>query len=342
MSSLYEVLGVGQECSEEELKKAYRTIASKTHPDRNPGDKESEDRFKEATHAYEILSDKDKRNTYDSSIASESMRDRFVRDFFKPFSSQARSAASERTWAAPPVMPPGNDITADIRVTFQESLSGTKKEIRVGIGGKCRDCFGHRVKPGTRIISCGLCSGSGSILDFPSLTARRCPQCSGRRTVPVSPCSSCLGSGEERRPGNLTVSIPAGAYTGMTLRVQGHGQAGDPPGDLYINVSVDEGVGVRREGMNLHISTEVPLGVMVKGGSVSFESPFGQSITVGVLPCTKSGSEVTVVSSGFPDPAGGRRGNLLVRLDAAIPKSLSPRSQKLLEELLEELEAHPG
>jgi molecular chaperone DnaJ len=341
MGSLYDVLGVEQGCSEEEIKKAYRAIASRTHPDRNPGDKESEERFKEATQAYEILSDEDKRSTYDASIASESMRDRFVKDFFTPFSHQARAAASGKVRPVPYVSPPGGDATTEVRVTFQESMHGTKKEIQVGAGGRCRDCFGHRVRPGTRITSCGLCSGSGSVLDFPSLTARRCPQCSGRRTVPVSPCPACLGSGEERRAGHVTVSIPAGAYDGMTLRVPGHGQAGDPPGDLYINVTVDEGVGIRRAGMDLHVAVEVSIGTMVKGGQASFVSPFGQSVSVDVPPCTRSGTEVTATGSGFPNPAGGRRGDLIVRLDAEVPKSLTPRSQKLLEELLEELETAP-
>jgi molecular chaperone DnaJ len=342
VASLYEVLGVDQGASEDEVKKAYRAIASRTHPDKNPGDKASEDRFKEATRAYETLSDRERRVAYDSALndmrgfRQSAVPDPFVhdfmKDFFGPFSPRAREAGRRPQRAVQ-----GQDTTADVSISFAESMRGARKEVRSGHGRKCAVCRGSGTQKGTRSVSCGTCSGAGQVPEFSSLRQKECPACRGRRSTALTPCGACSGSGVDPS-GAVTVIIPAGIDDGQVLRVQGQGEPGEPPGDLYVTVGVERGVGMARSGLDLVMAVEVPLRTMSRGGSVAFESPFGGEATVDVSPGTRSGTDGRVRGGGFPSPSGGPRGDLVVRLDAEVPAAVSPRAEKLLDELLDELE----
>lgn len=331
----YEILGLEPGCSDSEIKKAYRLIAARTHPDRNPGNKESEDKFKEATRAYELLSDPAKKAEHDSSRRDPSggidfMKD-FMNEFLDPFSGRAKDRArkAQRNY-------PGNDSNVSVNISFTESMFGTTREIKAGRPGGCPHCGGSGSKPGSRAITCASCSGSGNVPEFMS-GMKRCPSCKGKGAN-SSPCKECNGTGSGGTTNILKVIIPAGVSHGQILRVPGMGEDGDPPGDLFVSVSVpySDASGLKRTGQSLWMSSKVPMMTLIKGGTHEIASPFNETVVLNVSPGTSSGTELSLLEKGFPNPSGSGRGSIIVRLDAYLPTSLTPKAEELMNELMKE------
>lgn len=333
----YDVLGVKRDSTDEEIKKAYKLLALKNHPDRNPGNSVAESAFRDVTTAYSILSDPEKKASYDARLNFEDLRsqakrpnfpDNFFGDFFTPFSSRVKEAIRDV---------PGHDVNAEVRISFAESMSGTKREVQTGNIISCSTCSGTGAKPGTRVVTCGACGGSGVVPNAFAGAERACPACRGSKTTAVSRCHNCKGTGRSSERETIVIHIPAGIGDGQVMKVRGRGSSGSPPGDLYVTVYINEDPQIRRSGLNLHISYQVPLKVMIDGGVISVNSPTGSSHQIEVGPCNKSGTEILVPGGGLPSPTGRSKGDLYVRLDAEVPGRLTARGKKLLDELMCEL-----
>lgn len=349
----YEVLGVGKDASADEIRKAYKQAALKHHPDRNQGNKEAENLFKEATAAYSVLSDAEKRQAYDrfghagvdgrggvdfsqagmGDILSQ-FQDLFS-DFFGGFGGSSRQGrGSDR----------GSDVQANAEISLRDAMTGTKKEVTVRGIAACDDCGGSGAAPGSRPERCNSCGGSGQVATQRGflMFATTCPKCRGRGETISSPCGSCSGQGRVERQKKVLVSIPAGIDTGQRLRVphQGMpGRAGTQAGDLYVDVHVGEDPKFQREGSDLATQMPVSFSVATLGGRASVELPDGTQTIVHIEPGTQPGTVIKVRGFGMPklEQRGGR-GTLHVVVSVIVPKKLSKKAKKLLEELTRELD----
>ncbi|MGC4066122.1 MAG: molecular chaperone DnaJ [Polyangiaceae bacterium] len=349
----YEVLGVSKDASADEIRKAYKQAALKHHPDRNQGNKDAELKFKEATEAYSVLSDSDKRQTYDrfghagldgrggvdfsqagmGDILSQ-FQDLFS-DFFGGFGGSSRSSrGSER----------GQDVQASVRISLKDAMIGTKREVTVRGIAPCDDCGGSGAAPGSRPERCNACGGSGQVATQRGflMFATTCPKCRGRGETIGSPCGGCHGQGRVERQKKVLVSIPAGIDAGQRLRVPGQGmpgRAGTPQGDLYVDIDVEEHPKFQREGNDLATQLPVPFSMATLGGRTEVELPDASRAFVTIEPGTQPGTVVKVRGFGMPklDQRGGR-GTLHVIVSVIVPKKLSKKAKKLLEELSKELD----
>jgi molecular chaperone DnaJ len=348
----YEVLGVSKDASGDDIRKAYKQAALKYHPDRNPGDKAAETKFKEATEAYSVLSDGDKRQAYDrfghagvegrggfdfsqagmGDILSQ-FQDLFA-DFFGGFGGSSRQGRGADR---------GQDVQVDVNVTLKEAMAVTKREVNVRGVAPCDDCGGTGAAPGSRPERCSSCGGSGQVATQRGflMFATTCPRCRGRGEVVSSPCSSCSGQGRVERQKKVLVSIPAGIDSGQRLRVPGQGMSGRPgapAGDLYVDVHVEDHPRFQREGNDLATQVTVQFGVATLGGRVEVVLPDESRLNVNIASGTQPGTVVMMRGHGMPrlDQRGGR-GNLHVVVNVAVPKKVTKKAKKLLEELMHEL-----
>jgi molecular chaperone DnaJ len=348
----YEVLGVSKDAASDDIRKAYKAAALKYHPDRNPGDKDAETSFKEATEAYSVLSDGDKRQTYDrfghaglegrggfdfshagmGDILSQ-FQDLFA-DFFGGFGGSSRQGRNADR---------GQDVQVDVTVTLKDAMIGSKREVNVRGVAHCDSCGGSGAGPGSRPERCSTCGGSGQVATQRGflMFATTCHRCGGRGQTISSPCSSCNGQGRVERQKKVLVSIPAGIDSGQRLRVPGQGmtgRAGAPQGDLYVDVQVEEDPKFQREGNDLATQIQVQFGTATLGGRSEIQLPDDTRINVTVEPGTQPGTVVTMRGHGMPrlDQRGGR-GNLHVVVSVNVPKKISKKARKLLEELMHEL-----
>jgi molecular chaperone DnaJ len=339
--NLYEILGLTQSASEDDIKKAFRKLAIENHPDKNPGDVKAEERFKEMSNAYQVLSDKSKKAQYDASLnrpqGGPNPMDPFHNvwaDIFGPFGAKAREAARSSI----PVDLPGVNVEENCSVSFSESVHGVIRDVQVADLVDCVPCTGTGASPGTKTVGCHACAGNGSQVDLFSGMNRKCQMCRGRKVVPTVPCSLCNGSGLSRSSKKVSVNIPPGIATGQTVRIAGAGTKGNPPGDLFIHIHVQEMDGAQREGLNIKCPTLVPLHVMINGGPVDISTPYGASHNILVPPNTQSGYNYILKGHGFPDLNTGNKGNLVLVLMPRIPRNISVKAQSLLEELAKELQ----
>lgn len=348
----YEVLGVSKDASADDIRKAYKQSALKHHPDRNQGNKDAEAKFKEATEAYSVLSDDDKRQAYDryghagvegrggfdfsqagmGDILSQ-FQDLFS-DFFGGFGGSSRQGRNADR---------GQDVQVDVAVTLREAMLGSKREVNVRGVAHCDDCGGSGASPGSRPERCSSCGGSGQVATQRGflMFATTCPRCRGRGEVISSPCSSCSGQGRVERQKKVLVSIPAGIDTGQRLRVPGQGmsgRAGAPQGDLYVDIHVEDDPKFQREGNDLATQVQVQFGTATLGGRVEVQLPDDTRLNVNIEPGTQPGNVITLRGNGMPrlDQRGGR-GNLHVVVNVLVPKKISKKAKKLLEELMREL-----
>ncbi len=339
----YEVLEVSKGVSSEEVKKAYRTLALQYHPDRNPGDSEAEDKFKEASEAYEVLSDPKKRDLYDrfghdglknSGFTGFNIDDIFGSDIFTSFGDifgDIFGARSRRPRAAR-----GADLRQDITISFREAAFGVEKDIQVGRYEVCETCQGSRAKPGTSPVDCRYCGGHGQVRHtqgFLSISTT-CPQCQGEGKLIETPCPDCRGQGQTLKKRSLHIKIPAGVDSGSQLRVSGEGAAGQrggPPGDLYIfiQVKVDEFFSREEDDVlcTIHISfTQAALGaefeVSTLNGCHKLEIPRG----------TQSGAEFRIRRAGFPNVYGRGKGDQRIKVIVKVPTKLTKQQEELLQE----------
>ena len=337
----YEVLGVGRSANEQEIKSAYRKQALKDHPDRNPGDKAAEERFKEAAEAYSVLGDPEKRARYDrfghAGVAGATPgAGGFNADIFADFSDilgdffgfgGGRHAGPSR----------GADLRFDLEISFEDSYNGTETTIQIPREEPCETCHGSGAAPGTSRETCPQCRGTGQLRYQQGflVVARTCGQCGGAGQIVKTPCQTCRGTGRVTKERRVTVRIPAGIADGQRLRLYGEGELGNlggPPGDLYVVVHVRPHAVFHREGDDLFVEAAVPFPMMAMGGSFKVDSPSG-SLDVDVSAGTPSGTVLSFRGKGMPSVSGRGRGAFHVRVIVDVPRKLTKEQKKLVEQL---------
>ena len=338
----YEILEVTRTSTDQEIKSSYRKLALKFHPDRNPGDKKAEEKFKEAAEAYAILSDSDKRARYDrfghAGVGNGAQgfdpsqftgfEDIFggLGDIFG-FGSGGRRAGPQR----------GADLRYDLEIKFEESAKGIETHIQIPRQETCEKCKGNGAAPGTTPATCPQCRGTGQLRYQQGFftVARTCGQCRGGGKVITKPCPDCHGAGAIEQTRKLTVKIPAGIATGQRLRLSGEGEAGTlggPPGDLYVVIFVREHEFFQRDGNNLLCTVPLAFTTLALGAEVKVPGIEGEE-TLKVPESTQTGATFRIRGKGMPDVSGRGRGDLLVTVQAITPKKLTKEQKKLLEQL---------
>lgn len=340
----YAILGVRKEASPEEIKKAYRKLARELHPDVNPSE---EERFKEVTAAYEVLSDPEKRQVVDlggdplapgggggAPFGANFGGFGDIMDAF--FGGGAGSARGPRGRARP-----GADALLRIDLELSDAAFGVQREITVDTAVLCQTCEGEGSAPGTHPETCKQCKGSGEIQQITRsilgqmMTARACPRCGGFGSVIASPCRECSGEGRVRGRRTLTVKVPAGVEDGMRIRLNGEGEVGPgggPAGDLYIEIHEREHPQFDREGDDLHCQLKIPMTTAVLGASVDLET-LDSTEKITVKPGTQPGATITLNARGVPHLRRGGRGDLYVHVAVEIPTKLGGEQEKLIREL---------
>lgn len=343
----YEVLGVSRQADDEEIKKAYRQLALKHHPDRNPGNKEAEEYFKEAAEAYEVLHDPQKRRIYDTygheGLQGSGFRGfRGFEDIFSSFgdifqdffsfgfggSSRPRSASRA-----------GEDLLYDLTLEFDEAVFGTEREIQVQTFLECQQCGGSGAEPGTRETTCPMCQGTGQVVQSQGFfrISTTCSRCQGTGKVLVSPCSHCRGQGRSKQSKRVEVRVPAGVDSGTRLRLRGEGESGyrgGLPGDLYVRLHVKPHDHFERDGDNLYGKVSISYVQAILGDQVEVPTLEGKK-TITIQPGTQPGSVIRFSGDGVPHLRGNGRGDLFFEVQVRIPTRITARQEELLRELLE-------
>jgi molecular chaperone DnaJ len=346
----YEVLGVGRDADEAEVKKAFRRLARELHPDVNAHDPEAEEKFKEAAEAYEVLSDAERRGTYDA-YGHEGLRSggfdpraQSFGSFEDLFSSIFGAAGFGFGGAGGPA--PGGDMLVEVELELADVATGAPREVSYQAVAACEHCRGNGAEPGTPIVGCERCGGAGQLRQVTQtpfgqmVRGATCDQCGGAGRIPETPCGECGGSGRVRTLQTKTVEVPAGIEDGQRLRIAGAGHAGEPgapAGDLYVEVAVAADERFRREGTDLiHVvsiaATEAMLGATVTVPTLDGE----EEVEVG--PGTQPGHEETLRGLGLPRLGSRRRGNQRVVFDVIVPTHLSEEQRALAEQLDRTLE----
>ncbi|MDR1990535.1 MAG: molecular chaperone DnaJ [Acidobacteriaceae bacterium] len=340
----YDVLGVSRTATEIEIKSAYRKLALKFHPDRNPGDKAAEESFKEAAEAYAVLCDTEKRGLYDRfghqgvrGAAGGAGFDPSVFNEFGDFSDILGSMfgfGGGRRRGGPQR---GADLRYDLEISFEEAAKGTETTIQIPRQETCDACTGSGAAPGTTPTTCPQCRGQGQVRFQQGFftVARTCPQCQGTGKIISKPCTSCRGAGRLAKEKKLTVKIPAGIATGQQLRLQNEGEAGvagGPTGHLYVVVHVQEHEFFRRDGMNLFCEIPVNFTTLALGGEIQVRTLDGHE-NVKVPEGTQTGTTLRVRGKGMPDVNGRGRGDLFATVQIQTPKKLTKEQRHLIEQL---------
>src|SRR5271166_503507 len=340
----YEVLEVDRTADEGALKSAFRRLAMRWHPDRNPGDKSSEVRFKEINEAYEVLKDGDKRAAYDrfGHAAFEqggmgSGGPGFGAGFATSFSDifedlfgmagQRRSGGRER----------GADLRYNMEITLEEAFQGKTAQIEIPVSVTCESCSGIGAKAGTKPKACSMCGGAGRVRQAQGFFTleRTCPGCQGRGQMIEDPCPSCTGSGRVTRDRNLSVNIPQGVEDGTRIRLAGEGEAGvrgGPPGDLYIFLSLGAHPFFQREGADLHCRVPVSMVAASLGGEFEVPTIDGGKTKVKVPEGTQSGRRFRLQDKGMPVLRSKQTGDMYVQVVVETPQNLTKRQRELLSE----------
>ncbi len=339
MKDYYEILGVSRDASETDIKKAFRQLALKYHPDRNPEDKEAEEKFKEINEAYSCLSDPEKRANYDRFGTAEGIGAGFgpfetgfgdifediFGDFFGTFTGRRRPRPTK-----------GNDLRYDLDITLMEAAFGTEKTIEIPKWESCIECHGTGSTPGRGPATCPNCKGAGQVRfqqGFFSIS-KTCGKCDGRGRIITDPCKACKGQGNVKKFKSIQVKIPAGVDTGSRLRISNEGEMGlygGPPGDLYIILNVEEHSFFKREGNDLYC--EVPLSFTQAALGAEIEVPTLDGTSKIKIPLgTPSGRIFYLKGKGIQKLGGYGKGDQIVKVYIDVPKKLTSRQKELLEE----------
>lgn len=345
MSNHYEVLGVGRDAGSEELKKAYRKLARKYHPDVNPGAEASEE-FKRITHAYEVLSDPQKRRVYDTTGNENGTDSGFgggysgagfaFQDIFETFfgGSGMGGGPASRTRR-------GQDALINVRIDLKDAVFGVNKKIEVDTAVVCPTCDGTCCREGTSPRTCDICHGTGTVqravrsILGQVMTNAPCGSCQGFGTVIADPCNECAGEGRIRSRRSLTIKVPAGVATGTRIQLGGQGEAGPaggPQGDLYVEIRVNPHPTFVREGDDLHATLSVPMTAAALGTDIDLETFDGEQ-DINVRPGTQSGEIITLRGLGVTHLRGYGRGDLKVHLQVETPSKLDAAQEDLLRQL---------
>ena len=356
----YEVLGVQRGADHETIKKAYRKLAVQYHPDRNPGNKEAEDKFKEATEAYEVLSDDKKKSIYDQygfaglegmgggggeqySHAFHDFSDLFSGfgggDFSDVFSSFFSGGSSRRS-RDPNAPTRGNDLRKDVRISFKDAVFGTKLDVRFSHKESCAKCHGTGCESGTGRKTCSTCGGSGQIRRSMGMFAvqQTCPNCRGTGMVIEKPCSDCRGTGSVNKTKVVTIKVPAGVDDGRRIVIPREGDAGlngGSAGDLYIVLNVENDRYFERSGDDLYCAVPISLSQAVLGAKLHIKSLDGRDISFSVPPCTQHGAQLRIRGEGVPLGDSGRKGDLYLKFFVSFPNKLNGEQKKLMERYAE-------
>jgi molecular chaperone DnaJ len=331
----YKTLGVPKNASEDDIKKAYRKLARKHHPDLNPGSSEAEAKFKEVTEAHEVLSDKEKRQNYDAygDPHGPGAQAQGGYDYSGFGFGQQRAPKKGR-----PTPRRGEDIHRTIRISFRDAFQGVKLPIQVSRTETCKTCQGTGETAGAAKQVCPNCNGNGYLEQGMSFFKSRqpCPSCGGSgRKAP--PCPDCQGRGRNPFNEGVTIAIPAGIEDGAKLRVAGKGEAGQRgggPGDLFLFIQVDTDANFERRGSNLYIKLPISFSEAALGAKVEVPTPESFA-TIRIPPGTQSGSKLRIKDQGMPIPKSAQRGDLFAEVQVITPNIQDERSKELLRELAE-------
>ncbi|HXQ31134.1 MAG TPA: molecular chaperone DnaJ [Steroidobacteraceae bacterium] len=346
----YVVLEVGRTASDAEIKKAYRRLAMKHHPDRNPGDAAAEESFKEAKEAYEILTDPQKRAAYDQfgHAGVEAGRggagvdpgavfgDIFGEVFGDIFGGARRGGRQVFR---------GADLRYELELNLEQAVFGHTSEIEIATLAECATCGGSGAAKGTTPTRCGTCGGAGQVRMQQGFFAvqQTCPRCKGRGTVIEAPCDACFGQGRVRKARTLSVKVPAGVDSGDRIRLSGEGEAGrngGPPGDLYVEIAVHPHAIFQREGADLSCEVPIPFTTAALGGEIEVPT-LGAHATLKIPGGTQSGKVFRLRDKGVRPVRGGSTGDLYCRIVVETPVSLSADQKDLLRKLAEALGKDP-
>ena len=357
----YQVLGVERSAEDAELKKAFRKLARELHPDVNRDDPDAEEKFKEAAEAYEILSDPDRRQTYDQ-FGHEGLRS-------NGFSSQAASGGGIEDilsamfgggnspfgdifgFGGRSGPAPGGDVGVSVSVDLAEVLEGATREVSFQAVSRCEHCNGNGAEPGTPIRTCETCGGQGAVQQVTRtpfgqmMRQSACPTCNGEGKIPDEPCEVCDGLGRLRKERTYVVDIPAGIETGQRIRVSGkghEGEAGAAAGDLYVEVQVIDDDRFERHGEHLVTPAQISVTRAMLGGTIEIPTLEGMH-EVSVPKGAQPGQQVVLSGKGLPTLRGRRRGDQIVVLDVVVPRKLNRKQRHAAEELDALLDdPHPG
>ena len=347
----YEVLGVSRNADESELKKAYRKLAMKYHPDRNPDDKDAETKFKEINEAYEILSDKEKRSLYDqfghagvNQNAGGGFSGGFGEGFggfediinemfgggFGGFSSSSRRRNGPRK---------GNDIKVDVTLTFEEAVFGCEKEIEFYRTEECPTCNGEGAEPNSKVNTCSKCNGTGEVryaqrsLFGETISVKRCDACGGKGKVYENPCHTCKGKGKVKKKKTIKVNIPEGVYNGAQLSIRGEadlGTKGGPRGDVYVVMRVLPHKFFKRDGEDIFLDIDITYTQAVLGAEIIVPTLDGK-VSYKISPGTPSGKTFRLKGKGVPYLNAYGRGDQYVRVNIVVPKDLNSKQKEALK-----------
>jgi molecular chaperone DnaJ len=342
----YAMLGVPRDANADDLKKAYRKLAMKYHPDRNPGDKSAEAKFKEVSEAYDVLRDDQKRGAYDrfghaafeqgggpgagfaGGFSFEGGLGDIFEGLFGEMSGRGRAGRARS----------GADLRTQVEIDLSDAFGGTKVQLRVPTRVKCEVCDGTGSETKSRDnTTCGTCRGQGKVRAQQGffLVERTCPTCGGTGRVIKNPCKVCYGNGTVEGERTLQVSIPAGVEDGTRIRLAGEGEAGPqgaPPGDLYVHVGIRPHEIFQRDGANIYCRVPLPLTRAALGGEIEVPSIDGSRAKVKIPPGTQTGDQFRLRAKGFSVLRSTERGDMYIQVAVETPQSLTRRQRELLEE----------
>ena len=366
----YRILGVAENASADEIKKSYRKLAKKYHPDANPNDATAAERFKEISEAYSVLSDDDKRKQYDQmrkygafagmggpggfgggagprpgpaggtgpggGFSFEDIGD--VGGLGDLFGSIFDLGGRKRGATRPGGPQRGENVEYAVEVPFEVAVRGGKRTITVPVVEDCPTCHGSGARPGTDLTTCPECKGRGTIQFGQGgfAVSRPCPACYGKGKIPTDPCTTCQGQGQVRQQRQIQITVPAGVDTGSKIRIPGQGEkgaAGGPAGDLIVSFRVQPDKFFSREGLDIHCTVPINLAQATLGSRIRVRTVDGKKVVLRIPPGTQSGTRFRIKGQGVEK--GGERGDQFVRVSVSVPEQLGEREQKLMEEFAE-------
>jgi molecular chaperone DnaJ len=358
----YKVLGVDKKASQDEIKKAYRKLARQYHPDKNPGDKAAEERFKEVQGAYDTVGDPDKRKEYDQGgifagaggggFDPGAFRQNFggfgdiLSDLFGGGGGGSGGGGFGRGGSSRPQPQRGRDLETEVSLSFDQAMKGGQVPITVPVNTACKTCHGTGAEPGTTPTVCPRCHGRGVISEGGGnlfSISQPCPECHGTGTIIEHPCHTCHGTGQTREIKRYRVNIPAGVRDGSRVRLAGKGEPGlrgGPPGDLYVVTRVTESPVFKRKGDNVEVEVPVTIVEAIRGADIEVPTLNG-SKKIRVAPGTQHGTVQRLRGEGPPRLNGKGRGDIHYRLQVDVPRSLSKEQQEAVDELATVMNGNP-